>query len=115
MWGAKSCGWDSVLSDGASGGLLIIWENRRICGEGVAKSQRILAVKMRSLGEDFTWVVAIVYGPNEERERSVFGFPLSFLVLVVSSLVHCVQLFFKKKYSTCNHYIVSMTLIASNS
>lgn len=96
MCGERRVGWDSVLLDGASSGLIIIWENRRICGEGVAKSQRILAVKMRSLGEDFTWVVAIVYVPNGERERSIFGFPLSFLVFVVSSLVHCVQLFFKK-------------------
>lgn len=38
VWGSQSCGWDWVPSEGASGGLISIWDDRVICGEEVIKS-----------------------------------------------------------------------------
>lgn len=39
------------------GGLVTIWDNKVIREEEVVKSQRILAIKVRSLGDDFPWAI----------------------------------------------------------
>lgn len=72
VWGAQSCGWDWVSSQGASGGLIAIWDDKVLCEEEVFKDQRIMAIKGRSLGDDFVRAVDNVYGPNEERDRGPF-------------------------------------------
>lgn len=60
VWGSQSCGWDWVPSGG--GGLISIWDDKVISGEVVVKSRRLLAIKVRSLGDDFQWAMANVYG-----------------------------------------------------
>lgn len=64
-------------SDGASGGLISIWDDKMVCGEGVIKMQRILAISFRSLGDGFMWALANVYGRNEDREKAYFWDSLS--------------------------------------
>lgn len=59
-------------SEGASGGLISICDDKVICSEEVLKSQRCLAAKVKSLGVDFQWAMANVYGPDEEREKALF-------------------------------------------
>lgn len=72
VWGGRSCGWDWVPLESASGGIIANWDDKGVCGEGVAKYWRILAVRVRNLADDFVWGVANVYGPNEEGERAPF-------------------------------------------
>lgn len=54
-------------SEGASGGSIFV------CGilkmEDVLKSQRVLAIKFNCIKEDFSWIGANVYGPNDESLR----------------------------------------------
>lgn len=64
-------------SDGACRGLISIWDDKLLCGEGVVKTQRILATKLRSMQDNFGWVMANVYGPNAEGERDLFWDSLS--------------------------------------
>lgn len=80
-------------SDGACRGLISIWDDKLLCGEGVVKTQRILATKLRSMQDHFGWVMANVYGPNAEGERDLFWDSLSSVLAqcissVASSCVH---------------------------
>lgn len=37
--GSRSCGWDWVLSDGASRGVILIWDDKVLFGEEAVKSK----------------------------------------------------------------------------
>lgn len=57
--GSRTSDWECVSSDGASGGLIMIWN-----GE--------LVVKFQSLHDKLCWEVACIYGPNEEADMCAF-------------------------------------------
>lgn len=40
-------------SNGAFGGLIAIWDDKVLCGEGVIKLQRILVISFRSVCDGF--------------------------------------------------------------
>lgn len=83
--GSRRCGREWVLQEGASGGLIVIWNEDTLEKQAVFKSQRASNLKectinFLSKSDDFRWVVANTYGPNEETERSAFQDLLSFFL-----------------------------------
>lgn len=72
VWGSRRCVWEWVPSDGASGGLIAIWNENCMRKNDVFKSHRLLAIKFQTISDDFRWVVPNINGPNEEVDRSRF-------------------------------------------
>lgn len=70
------------------GGLVTIWDNKVIREEEVVKSQRILVIKVRSLGDDFPSAIANVYSPNVDGDRAPFSLHLRHLISMAHPLVH---------------------------
>ena len=65
--GLWSCKWEWVPSEGASGCLIFVHGILKM--EDVLKSLRVLAIKFNCIKEDFSWIGANVYGPNDESLR----------------------------------------------
>lgn len=67
--GLRNCKWECVPSEGASGGLISVWDDGLLKMDDVFKSQRMLLVKFSSIKDDFSWAGANVYGPNDDSLR----------------------------------------------
>lgn len=50
IWGNRKCAWSLVSSEGASGGLISIWNEEVLLLEDVLLDQRVLAVSLNLIG-----------------------------------------------------------------
>ena len=64
-------------SEGASGGLISVWNDDILKMEDVLKNQRVLAIKFSCVRGGFTWIGANVYGPNDDSKREDFWASIS--------------------------------------
>lgn len=53
VWGSMRCGWEWVLFEGASGGLILIWNEDILKREDAFHSFRVLAIKFCSVTYNF--------------------------------------------------------------
>lgn len=65
--------WDWVPSEGASGGLISIWDDKLYKAEGAIKPQRILAIKMRGIGDGFEWASECAWFERRRGKNSILG------------------------------------------
>lgn len=72
IWGSRRCKFEWVPSEGASGGLIPVWNDDILKMDDVLKNQRELAIKFSCVRGDFTWIGANVYGPNDDSKREDF-------------------------------------------
>ena len=65
-------------AEGASGGLISVWNDNILKMEDGLKTQRVLAIKFSCVGGNFLWIGANVYGPNDDSKREDLGFDLRY-------------------------------------
>jgi exonuclease III len=71
LWGCNHVDWCCLDSSGASGGILIMWDNRVVEKVDVCLGNFTLAVSFRNVVDRFVWAFAGVYGPNSDMDRSL--------------------------------------------
>lgn len=69
------------------GAQLSIWDDKLYKAEGAIKPQRILAIKMRGIGDGFEWASECAWFERRWGKNSILGLSLRPDELVVCSLV----------------------------
>lgn len=62
--GGQHVGCQFVGSSGASGGILIMWDNRVSDMEEVSEGLFSLSISFRNIADSFRWMFVGVYGPS---------------------------------------------------
>ena len=76
VWTARNKDWAALSTSEASGGILIIWDSKKLCGEEVVLGSFSVSIKFALDGCDSLWLSA-VYGPNNSALRKDFWVKLS--------------------------------------
>jgi exonuclease III len=63
---------DYIPSDGASGGILLLWNSSVFSGTVIDKQSFAITANFRSVHNSNTWTLSTVYGPCQKPERSEF-------------------------------------------
>jgi exonuclease III len=71
LWGCNHVDWCCLDSSGASGGILIMWDNRVVKKVDVCLGDFTLAVSFRNVVDRFVWAFVGVYGPNSDMDRNL--------------------------------------------
>jgi exonuclease III len=79
LWGCAQVDWCYLGAQGASGGILIMWD-RRVVEKVEWVGCFTVACSFRSICDDFTWAFAGVYGPNRDNDRLMLWEELSSLM-----------------------------------
>ena len=69
LWGWSHVDWCCLDSNGALGGILIMWDNRVVEKVEDCVGAYTLAVSFRDVVDRSVWAFASVYGPNFDRYR----------------------------------------------
>jgi exonuclease III len=69
LWGCPHVDRISLGSNGASGGILLMWDRRVVEKVDEAARYYSLSCKFRNVSNQFKWIFTGVYGPNLESER----------------------------------------------
>ena len=80
LWGSPHVDWISLGSNGASGGILLMWDKRVLEKINEVHGYFSLSCKFRTVAIQFEWVYTGVYGPNIDRERGFFWDELSGII-----------------------------------
>uniref|UniRef100_A0A2N9HVH9 Elongation factor P C-terminal domain-containing protein n=1 Tax=Fagus sylvatica TaxID=28930 RepID=A0A2N9HVH9_FAGSY len=70
LWGIQHVDWLYLGSDGASGGILIMWDRRVVAMTDSAVGHFSISCKFRNVLDQKEWAFSGVYGPNINRERN---------------------------------------------
>ena len=76
VWSVRNKEWAILPACGASGGILIIWDSKKMRGEEVVIGSFSVSVKFLLDGSGPLWMSA-VYGPNNPSIRKEFWVELS--------------------------------------
>ena len=71
VWSARNKDWAALLASGASGGILIIWDSKKLCREEVVLGSFSVSIKFTLDGCESLWLSA-VYSPNNSALRNNF-------------------------------------------
>ena len=71
VWSVRNKEWDALPACGASGGILIIWDSKKLSSEEVVIGYFSVSVKFLLDGCEPLWL-SIVYGPNSPLLRKDF-------------------------------------------
>jgi hypothetical protein len=71
LWGNAHTDWCHLGSQGASRGILLMWDRRVVEKLEVCEGRFIIACSFRSVEDNFEWAFAGVYGPNEENDQQL--------------------------------------------
>ena len=69
IWGSPFVGWEFQASEGASGGMLLMWDKRVVEQLDVAKGEFTLSCKFKCVEAELEWMYSGVYGPNRDSDR----------------------------------------------
>uniref|UniRef100_A0A2N9FVR5 Reverse transcriptase domain-containing protein n=1 Tax=Fagus sylvatica TaxID=28930 RepID=A0A2N9FVR5_FAGSY len=69
LWGIHHVDWSYLGSDGASGGILLMWDRRVVEKVDEAVGHFSLSCKFRCVEDQYEWAFSGVYGPQTGRER----------------------------------------------
>ena len=69
LWGNQHVDWTSLGSNGASSGILLMWDRRMVERVDEAVGYYSLSCKFRNVIDQFEWIFIGVYGPNLDSER----------------------------------------------
>lgn len=73
VWGSRTCSWEWVPLEGASRGLISIWNEEILNSVDVFSSPRVLATKFKSVADNFKCAVANIYGQMKIQRGEIFG------------------------------------------
>ncbi|XP_016207055.1 uncharacterized protein LOC107647498 [Arachis ipaensis] len=79
LWGNDGVGWEFVEAEGASGGLLLMWDNTVFNLSSCYKGARWLCVDGVLLKNNFRCAFCLVYSEHDREEKLVVWEELSFL------------------------------------
>ena len=77
IWGSPFVGWDFQAAEGASGGMLLMWDKRVMEQLDVAKGEFTLSCKFKCVEDECEWMFSGVYGPNRDSDRKLLWEELS--------------------------------------
>ncbi|XP_050259852.1 uncharacterized protein LOC126704907 [Quercus robur] len=77
LWGGQHVDWLYLGSLGASGGVLLMWDNRVVDKVEKAVDRFSVSCKFKNMVDHFVWAFTGVYGPNSDRDRSSANFTLA--------------------------------------
>uniref|UniRef100_A0A2N9IH31 Reverse transcriptase domain-containing protein n=1 Tax=Fagus sylvatica TaxID=28930 RepID=A0A2N9IH31_FAGSY len=80
LWGNQHVDWISLGSNGAAGGILLMWDKRVVEKVDEAAGYYSLSCKFRNVIDQFEWIFTGVYGPNLDSERGLLWEELSGLL-----------------------------------
>ena len=83
VWTARNKDWAALPACGASGGILIIWDAKKLSREEVVLGSFSVSIKFALNGCESLWLSA-VYGPNNSALRKDFWVELSDIVGLAS-------------------------------
>ena len=63
--------WVASCSEGASSGIVIVWDTRVVQLVGHEESSHTLSCRLRNYRDDFFWVFIGIYGPIKRELREV--------------------------------------------
>jgi hypothetical protein len=69
LWGIQHVDWLYLGSEGASGGILMMWDRRVVAMIDSAVGHFSISCKFRNVLDQKDWAFSGVYGPNINRER----------------------------------------------
>ena len=69
LWGGQYVDWVFLGSNGASGGILLMWDRRVVEKLEDAVGQYSVSCKFRTVMDQSEWMFSGVYGPNLDSER----------------------------------------------
>ena len=84
LWGGHHVDWLYLGSVGASGGVLLMWDNRVVEKLEEAVGRFSVSCKFKNVVDQFVWAFTGVYGPNCDRDRGPLG--RSYLEFVVGGM-----------------------------
>ncbi|XP_020972479.1 uncharacterized protein LOC110269158 [Arachis ipaensis] len=87
FWGWDNVGWEYVESDGASGGLLLMWDEMSFKMNNCYKGERWLCVERIILNNNFNCAFFLVYGAHNRDKKIVVWEELSYTAGLCQ--VHC--------------------------
>ena len=71
LLGNRFADWVYLEFEGASGGVLIMWDKRVIEIQEWVKGQYSISCRFRNVHDQFEWAFSGVYGPNVDAERFI--------------------------------------------
>jgi hypothetical protein len=71
LWGIHHVDWLYLGSEGASGGILMMWDRRVVEKMDSAVGQYSISCKFRNVLDQTDWAFSGVYGPNINSERDI--------------------------------------------
>jgi hypothetical protein len=71
LWGCIHVDWCYLGANGASGGILLMWDRRVVEKVEECIGRYSVACSLRNTGDNVVWAFGGVYGPNDDRERRV--------------------------------------------
>jgi len=69
LWGCNQVDWCYLGANGASGGILLMWDRRVVEKLEVCIGRYTVACSFRNIGDNDSWAFGGVYGPNDDRDR----------------------------------------------
>ena len=80
IWSCPYVDWLYLGSDGASGGILLIWNSRVVEKVEEAVGHFSVSCEFKNVGDQFEWAFAGVYGPNLNNRRRLMWEELTGLI-----------------------------------
>ena len=72
VWGGRFVEWEFLPSRGASGGILVCWDNQVVIREEMERGGFSVSCLFNCVADEFRWVFTRVYGPVLGFERGDF-------------------------------------------
>ena len=80
IWGYPFVDWLYLGSDGASGGILVMWDRRVVEKVDEATGHFSVSCKFKNVADQFVWAFTGVYGPNLNKKRRLMWEELTRLI-----------------------------------
>ena len=80
IWSCPYVDWLYLGSDGASGGILLIWNSRVVEKVEEAVGHFSVSCEFKNVGDQFEWAFTSVYGPNLNNRRRLMWEELTGLI-----------------------------------
>jgi exonuclease III len=71
LWSNRFADWKFLESEGASGGILLMWDNRVTEVQDCVKGQFSISCRFKNVQDQFEWAFSGVYGPNLDVDRFI--------------------------------------------
>ena len=81
LWRCPYVEWCYVAVEGASGGILLMWDRRVVSKIDVCLGSYVAACNFRNVEDGLVWAFAGVYGPNRDNLRRLWEELVGFLSL----------------------------------